>query len=122
MKFSFTIPVRLPGMNEIIGEARKSRFGGATQKKQCMKICSQYILTAQVPVFDVPVTVTLNWCEKDRRRDIDNIQAGSKFILDALVGMGRIPNDSQRWVRNVSHKMLEPEKDTPHVVVEIESV
>ncbi len=120
MKARFTVQSRLPGLNEIIGANRGNRFGGAAHKKKFTKLCAQYVISDKVPTFDKPVKVTFFWCEKDKRRDIDNIQAGSKFIVDALVELERLPDDSQKWVKSVSHKMLEPERETPHVIVEIQ--
>ncbi len=122
MNAFFIIPGRLPGLNEIILKARGNRFSGAHQKKKYTQLCAQYVISGFVPTFTKPVNLKFGWCEPNRRRDVDNIQAGAKFVLDALVLTERIPDDSQKWVKAISHTMLPPEKATPHVAVEITEV
>ena len=38
------------------------------------------------------------WTEPNRRRDCDNIASAKKFILDALVKMRVLENDTQKYV------------------------
>ena len=42
------------------------------------------------------VWIEFVWCEKDKRRDPDNIAAGKKFIFDALVKKGILEDDRQK--------------------------
>lgn len=125
MTFTFTIPGRLPGLNEIITAARGRAgwFAGAGQKKKWMRYCSQAIIAERVPVFQKPVRIIFVWFEPNGRRDIDNIQSGgSKFICDALVQRLRIPDDSRKWVREVIHKHPDPDKKNPRIEVTIEEL
>lgn len=117
--FSFEIPGRLPGLNEIIGQARYNRFAGASQKKKFQEECAKWISIQRTPAYRCPVTLTFDWIEANRRRDIDNVSAGTKFILDALVALKRIPDDSRRWVTGLSHTFPEPDPKYPRVVVTI---
>jgi Holliday junction resolvase RusA-like endonuclease len=39
------------------------------------------------------------WIEENRRRDLDNVSGSRKFILDALVKAGVLPDDSPKYVR-----------------------
>ena len=36
----------------------------------------------------MPVDVTCTWITKDLRKDLDNVSAGIKFVLDGLVQAG----------------------------------
>lgn len=122
MKFTFTIKGRLPGLNEIINQARTHWGNGAKQKKEMDAICISYIAIGKVPVFTGPVTLSFHWIEPHFKRDCGNITAGEKFISDALVATGRIKNDSRKWVKGIFHYFPEPDKENPRVLVTIETV
>lgn len=122
MKVSFTIDVRLPGMNDIIGLARYNRFADAHHKKKWTKLCAQYALTARVPALNQPVNVTVDWIENDYRRDRDNIMGGLKFILDGIVQAGVLPNDTAKWVREITCRFPPPEKGKARVVVILDTI
>ena len=53
------------------------------------------------------------------RRDIDNVRFAAKFVLDALVETGVIPNDTQRYVRSISDRFMVNPKE-PRIIVEME--
>lgn len=118
MRSEFEIKARLPGLNEIIDACRSHRMAGAIQKKKADNECGQWILFGRVPVFAGPVRVHFDWYLDDRR-DPDNVRAGSKFILDALVGTGRLANDDQKTIVGLSDTFKQDKKD-PRVRVIIE--
>ena len=123
MNAAFTIPGRLPGMNEILKAYKGvAWFAGARQKKKFTEVCSRSIVAARIPAFTRPVIVTFRWIEPDRRRDRDNIQAGAKFIMDAIKQTRRIQNDTRKWVLEVRHLIPDPDKENPRIEVEIEEV
>lgn len=95
---------KFPGMNEIIGAARKSRFGSASMKKKWTRIASNAARAHMIKVTR-PVTIDCVWIEGNRRRDLDNVAAGSKFVLDGLVDAGILPDDSQKWVKSIFHQI-----------------
>lgn len=121
MQGKFTISGSLAGLNEIIQTARYNRFAGASQKKKETKKCQWAIIAAgaSVPSFQSPVCVSFRWFERDLKRDPDNVCVGAKFALDALVELGRIPDDSRRWVKGISHDFPDPDKKNPRIEVEI---
>lgn len=122
MKSTFSIPGVLPGYNEM-GDAARTHWSQAhKQKKRFTRICGQYIIACQVPFFKLPVQVHFKWIERDQRRDFDNVCAGAKLILDALVKTGRLPNDSRKWVTFISNEMAIPDKKNPRVQVTIQTV
>lgn len=57
---------------------------------------------ANLPSFDSPITVRLVWHAPDaRRRDVDGLAPMMKAILDALVHLGVVVDDSSKYVRDV---------------------
>ena len=100
----FDIPGRLPGTNEIIDAAKQGR--GKYQPYNDMK--EEYTtmiarLANKLPKYN-RAGITIIWYEPNRKRDIDNIAGGVKFILDGLVMAGTIKNDSQRYINSITHK------------------
>lgn len=60
------------------------------------------------------------WVEPDRKRDMDNISAGKKYILDALVGIGVLKDDSWKYVKGFLPELFEADKNNWGVRVRIE--
>lgn len=118
----FSIAGTLPGLNEIIDLARRNRFMAAKQKKKETARCQWAILAGSVPEFSVPVEICFTWHEPSYRRDPDNVCAGAKFILDALVKLRKIPEDSRRWVKEIRHVFPDPDRAHPRIEVELTSL
>lgn len=114
----FEIPGRLPGLNEIIDAAKQGK--GKYQPYALMK--EKYTemiawIAKKLPSYE-KVALVITWYEPNSRRDPDNIMAGQKFILDALVHAGVIPNDSQRYIQGILHR-FRVDKQNPRIEVEI---
>ncbi len=120
MTFTFTMTGRLESLNETL-KIPRFRFTQAKKRRMSKRHISQWILYSSVPKFTTPVRIHFKWVEKDRRRDYDNIRAGSKLILDALVKLERIVNDSQAWLMPPTDT-FEVDKDNPRIEVTISSV
>jgi len=112
------IPGRLPGLNEIIAAA-KEHFGSYANMKDEYTASIAW-LAKKLPKYE-KVALIITWYEPDKRRDLDNIMAGQKFILDGLVAAGTIPNDSQKYVRGIIHR-FKVDRKNPRVEVEIVDV
>ena len=111
----FEIPGRLPGLNEIVAAA-KSHFGAYAKMKE--RYTNEIAwLSKKLPSCE-KIALEITWYEPDHRRDPDNIMVGQKFILDALVHAGVIPNDSQKYIAGIIHR-FRVDKHNPRVVVEI---
>jgi hypothetical protein len=98
---TFFLSGPLPGLNEVIAAAKRRRGstwnGYAALKHRCQTAIWQELLVAKVrPMHRVLLTFT--WIERSRRRDRDNIAAGKKFILDALVAANILLNDGPACV------------------------
>lgn len=90
------IAVKMPGLNDYIRECRGNRYLAARTKKNLEYFLSVHM--KQLPVFDCPVIIDFEWIEKDRKRDPDNVAFAKKFVLDALVKAGKIPNDTAHYI------------------------
>lgn len=107
----FKIDLKLPSLNDVIGENRGCKYTGASLKKNIEKQIAAYIRVAVAKKtlrhVDEPVVVVIRWHEKDKRRDVDNVESGNKFILDALVKNGILNNDNRRWVKQIYPKLID---------------
>lgn len=112
------IPVTLPSMNEII-DAAKGHWNNYRELKQ------QYTNIVAFNAKHIPkihcADLTITWYCKDKRKDKDNIMAGTKFILDGLQQSGRIKNDGWKQIRDITHR-FEVDKHQPRVEIEIREV
>lgn len=90
----FTIPGRLDGMNTLIAANRKNPYIGAKEKRKQQDIVIRAIRFHRLNgVKNYPVTIKIDWYEKNSRRDPDNISAAKKFIFDALQETDVLKND-----------------------------
>jgi Holliday junction resolvase RusA-like endonuclease len=98
---NFSVYCQLPGLNDIISVARSHPLASASQKKKWTNLVAR-AMTGIHPL-PTPVGVMFDWYERGRR-DPDNVMAGQKYIFDALVGKGVIPDDSWANVLSISHR------------------
>ena len=90
------IPIKLPSCNEYINACRTNKYVGAKMKAETEQVIGIYI--ARLPEFIKPVKIHFHWVEENKRRDLDGICFGKKFILDALVKSGKLKDDNRRFV------------------------
>ena len=109
------VTAKCPGMNDIIGAARNSRFGSASMKKKWTRIFEKASRKQLSPIKH-PVHLECIWIEGDRRRDLDNVSAAIKFVLDGMIAAGVLVDDSQKLVRSISHT-VETSRDKSYGVV-----
>lgn len=62
--------------------------------------------------------IRIEWYEKTKKRDVDNIHSSVKFVLDAMVKCGVIPNDSRKYVSQIYQKVIDADED--YAIVSIE--
>lgn len=108
MTQSFFIAGILPGLNEVLAAARKSR-GKWNAYNDMKSSYGQYIQTCIKKAQLKPMQrafIQLEWCEKNKKRDQDNVAAGKKFVLDALVATGVLPNDGWEQVAGFTDRFL----------------
>ena len=110
----FVIKQKLPSLNEVIGANRGNKYMGAGLKRQVQNDICSWIRLAQMRDTLHPVDqceVSIVWHEKTKRRDVDNIQSAQKFILDAMVKMGIVKDDSRRYIKQINHKIVDDTED-----------
>lgn len=114
---------RLPGLNEIIGEARAHRMRSARQKKSNTAAVHWSAVAATLHPVEGPVELVIHWCEKKNRkhRDPDNVAAGVKFILDGLVDARVLPDDGWDVVKAITHRFEEGVDGVMVDIVEVNS-
>ena len=111
MQNGFTVHAKLPSLNDVIDKDRTCRYAGASYKKEVENIIARYIFKAlesgELKPVSTPCTIQFLWHEKNRRRDVDNIQSAQKFILDAMVRCCVIPDDSRKYVVQTAHTVMD---------------
>lgn len=117
---TLTLPGKWPSLNQYIAAERTHRMAGAKMKAEYTDIAYFACISQNLPLFKRPVKIHFVWYSTNRRMDTDNIR-WCKPILDGLVLAGVLPDDSQRWVQQLSDTFL-VDKDNPRVEVEIKEV
>jgi Holliday junction resolvase RusA-like endonuclease len=90
------IPMKLPSCNTYINECRRNKYAGAKLKAETEEEIMLYL--KDLPRFEKPIKIAFRWCENNKRRDLDGICFGKKFILDAMVKSGVISDDNRKCV------------------------
>lgn len=90
------IPFKLPSLNEYIDVCRRNRYEAANFKAGIEADIAVYL--KDLPEFTKPVKIRFHWIEGNRKRDLDNVAFAKKFILDALVKLGKLPDDNRKCV------------------------
>lgn len=115
----FIIPGRLDGLNEYTKANRAHAYKGDEMKRVNETIIIYAIRQARLQkVSSFPAALKITWYEPNAKRDVDNICFATKFIQDALVKEGIIPNDSQKYINKVEHE-VSVDKNNPRIEVEI---
>lgn len=90
------IDMNLPSLNEYVDICRSNRYKAAKFKKNLEEDISLFL--RRLPKFEKPVRIHFKWVEGNKRRDFDNIAFAKKFILDALVKLGKLKDDNRKFV------------------------
>ena len=100
MLYRAEIEMRLPSLNTYINVCRTNKFQAASFKRKYESEIGYFL--QGIPTIEKPVIIHFHWIEPNRRRDLDNIAFGKKFILDAMVKKGILIDDSARFVKGFS--------------------
>lgn len=109
------IDTRLPGLNEYITAINRNKYVGNALKRDtedliCLYISSQRSAGTVRRVLNYPVSITFEWHETTKRRDLDNIASAKKFILDALQKCGILDGDGQKYVSKIDDVFFIPDE------------
>ena len=108
MSGAFVVDQSLPTMNEIIKVSKRHWGTYAAMKKKYNDIIVSAIIDAGcIPDTPYPrVDLVCTWYENSKKRDPDNVMAGIKFILDAMVHAGVIVNDTRDNINSITHHIV----------------
>lgn len=125
MNNGFIIHGRLPSLNEYIAECRKHPQKGAKFKREWQELVEHEILgdilLNHITAPNKAVVVHFDYFEKSYKRDLDNISGfAHKVVLDALVEMNILPNDTQKWVKGFTDSFYHSEQDK--IVITLEEI
>ena len=116
--YRFTIPLKLPSLNEYTRQCRTGWVMGAKMKSDTEEAIMPFLL--RLPFIRKPVIVHFTWVEPNQKRDCDNVSFAKKFILDALVKAGKLENDNPKHVKGFTDS-FQYDKEAK-VIVDIEEV
>jgi Holliday junction resolvase RusA-like endonuclease len=122
MTQSFHIDGTLPGMNDIIAITKQHRRAYNDMKKTWDTVVWAYIKKAKLKPMSGYVAIHLTWIEADNKRDPDNIRAGIKFILDALVTAKILSTDSSRQIYEIRDTFEVAHRESAGVFVTLTEV
>lgn len=114
----FVIPGELPDLNQYIRAERSNVMAAAALKKRTDMDIIAHIKRHGLPKVKSPVFLRYAWHCKNRRKDLDNICFAQKFVQDAMVRAGVIPNDGWNNIIGFSHDFF-VDKDNPRIEVRI---
>lgn len=122
----FFIPGPLPGLNEMLDWAKRQgvQLGKrgrrwnlyAENKRMWEDVIILEIKQAKIKPGTGSVTINYLWRELNKRRDPSNIAAGRKFVEDALVRAGILPNDGWKEIAGFTDSFV-VDKKCPGVLV-----
>ena len=117
-KYKSGKPAGMDGFNEIIKQNRSGIKVASRCERENITHCAWYIRKAMTMAEWQALTkdtacvcsVYMNHIEPNRQRDVPNVYAASKYVLDALtarhrLGCGAIYDDSVRWLDHFTQKV-----------------
>ena len=122
------LEMNLPGLNEILaakgntfqqaGSKRRSAYT-SMKKKYTSMVAKELVAQGCVPdePYDL-ISPRCTWFEPHRRRDLDNISAGAKFVFDAMVHVGIIKSDNLMHIQSKGDRYAHTDANDRYVVVD----
>ena len=100
------------------GKGKKSTTAYTVMKKKYTKLISEEILIqGGIPATPYKrIWVGLTWIETAKARDPDNVRAGIKFILDAMVHSGVVEDDKLVNIDSIADAFERGDKRAVRVV------
>ena len=112
------IPMKLPSLNDYIRVCRTNKFQGAQFKRDLEERISYYLL--KIPEYKNPIKIHFLWVEGNKKRDLDNVCFAKKFILDAMVKLGKLKDDNRKYVVGFTDEFKY--SNETKVILEIEEI
>ena len=113
------IPGRLPGLNEYIDACRRDSRIGNRMKREAEDAVIWAAKASLRGKILTPCIMQYTWYEPNRRRDLDNISAfGRKVIQDALVQAHYLPGDGWACIAGFQDT-FRVDKKNPRIEIQI---
>ena len=111
------IPGELTDLNTYIQKERGNRFAAAAIKEEETRRVYWECKSQKLKLIDSPVFIACTWFCKNKKKDLDNIAFGKKFLLDGLVKAGVLSDDGWDEIRGFQDAFM-VDKDNPRIEVE----
>lgn len=115
MRRRFEVGGRFVGLNEFY---RMDKWEQARVKREHDERVAAAAKAAGLRPFKGRVRYAVTWYEANRRRDLDNVAFGKKFIQDGLVKAGVLHNDTHHEIAGFEDSFAYDARN-PRIVVEI---
>ena len=115
---TYLIDMKLPGLNEYTKVNRYNKYKANSEKQKIQSDIGFFL--RNMPVYTKPIIIHFLWFEENAKRDLDNISFAKKYILDTMVNLGKIKNDSQKYVRGFSDRVKVDRKGRARVYLQID--
>lgn len=113
-EWTVTIPLKFPSLNEYVDKCRLNYLVANAYKQKIEAQIIPYL--SELPRFEKPIEIGFLWVEDNKRRDLDNVAFGKKFILDAMQKGGKLKNDNRKFVRRFTGDAFAYEKEAKVVL------
>ena len=121
---TFTIKAKLPSLNDVVLKNRTNKYYANKFKQDIEEVIGwaikQAVTMKTLKPTSKPCVIYIDWHEKTKRRDTDNVQSSAKFVLDSMVKNGILKNDSRRYVKQIYHEIIDDNEN--YVVVRIKEL
>ena len=119
MRQILEISAELPTLNDTVAETKRHWSRYASLKKTATELVAWNCKAQRLQPIEDRVTLVFDWPAS--RRDPDNQSFGAKMILDGLVKAEVLPDDSRKWIAEITHLFVRDNKIDQMVIVEIKS-
>lgn len=103
-------------LNTYINAERRNRFIAAKIKKDATETILRLLSQNEIDPITEKSSFSFMWYVPNKRKDPDNVSFGAKYIFDALVRSGILPDDTMQWVHCIHHYFL-IDKERPRVEI-----
>jgi len=101
---------KLPSFNEYQYACRSHWRKGAKFKEEVESDIIAQLLPHRFVRYQKKVRLHYLWVETSARRDNDNIVSAQKFVQDALIKVGILRGDGQKWLAVSQHEVIKGDK------------
>lgn len=116
MRQTFEIPGRFVSLNEFYRMSPHEQGRVKREHDERVAWCAK---AARLRPCAKRIRYSVTWVEQNRRRDLDNVAFGKKFIQDGLVKAGILSNDTHHEIAGFSDEFRYDQKN-PRIIVTLE--